>query len=132
FTSWVPWITRLPFGSTDITVAAMVSVICSWRVMAPVPLLFLLELVSIALAGLNALGKILPSVDSKPSRLVRPRFAPLVREVEVSFLVLALSLMLISTVRMSPGARARWSLKKVRAPVRHSELAVAGCGAGYC
>ena len=46
----------------------------------------------------------------------------------VGFWMLALSLMVISTVRMSPTLLARWSKKKARAPDRHSELAEAGCG----
>ena len=39
------------------------------------------------------------------------------------FLVWAESSMSIWTVRMSPTRLARWSMKKARAPVRHSELA---------
>ena len=54
----------------------------------------------------------------------------MVRPVLVVFWVLAESLTVTSTVRMSPTRPARWSLKKVRAPVRQSELAVAGCGSG--
>jgi hypothetical protein len=51
-----------------------------------------------------------------------------VRELAVLFLVLALSSMSIWTVRMSPTRLARWSLKKARAPTRHSELAEAAAG----
>ena len=40
----------------------------------------------------------------------------------VSFSKLALSVMLTVTVRMSPIWWARWSLKKAREPLRHSEF----------
>ncbi len=54
----------------------------------------------------------------------------LVRLVLEVFWVLAESLTVTSTVRMSPTRPARWSLKKVRAPTRQSELAVTGAGGG--
>ena len=40
----------------------------------------------------------------------------------VSLSMMALSVMLTLTVRMSPTWCARWSLKKAREPLRHSEL----------
>ena len=122
--------TRLPFGSTSVTTAAMVRVICSWRVMPPVPPAARLELVLTALAGSNPLGMILDIRVSSPKKLVTPAVLALVRDALVALVVLALSSILISTVRMSPTRLARWSSKKARAPLRHSELAEAGWGSG--
>ena len=46
------------------------------------------------------------------------------------FEVLAESLIAICTVTMSPIRLALWSMKKARAPLRHSELAEAGVISG--
>src|ERR1700733_8197681 len=98
--------------------------------MPPVPPATRLELVLIAWAGSNPLGMILVSSVSRPKKLVMPAVLALVLVAVVAFEVLALSSILISTVRMSPTRLARWSLKKARAPLRHSELGDAGCRPG--
>ena len=51
-----------------------------------------------------------------------PESSVLVRLRWVSLAIAALSVMLTMTVRMSPTWRARWSLKKAREPLRHSEF----------
>ncbi len=51
FTSWLPWMSRLPLGSTPVTTAATVRVICSWRFTVPVPAEVVLPLWSIILVG---------------------------------------------------------------------------------
>src|ERR1041384_8336972 len=80
--------------------------------------------------GSNALGRIFPIVDSRPKKCGMPTLLPVVRDVLVAFEVLAESSISISTVTMSPTRLARWSLKKVRAPACHSELAEPGWGEG--
>jgi hypothetical protein len=71
---------------------------------------------------------------SRPSRFVESADSELLRDRVVLFDRLAVSAMLIVTVRMSPTWVARWSLKKARAPGRHSEFAWRstgmGCGIG--
>ena len=128
-TSWVPWITRLPLGRTAETTAAMVRLIFSARFTEPAPALVVLELVDRALAGSKPPGRILPRLDSRPSRCGMPAVTPAVRELAVVLVVLALSSISICTVRMSPILPARWSIKNARAPERHRELALAGVGA---
>jgi hypothetical protein len=59
-----------------------------------------------------------------PMKSVIPESSLLVRLRWVSLAMLALSVMLTVTVRMSPILAARWSLKKAREPLRHSELAL--------
>lgn len=129
-TSWVPWIIMLPFGMIPVTTAAIVRLIFSERLIWPAPALELVELVSMAFAGSKPPGRTLPRVLSRPRKCGTPAFVPEVRELLVALVVLALSSMSMLTVRMSPTRLARWSLKKARAPVRHSELALAACGAG--
>ena len=57
-----------------------------------------------------------------PKKLSMPESSALVRLRWVSLAILALSVMLTLTVRMSPIWCARWSLKKAREPLRQSEL----------
>ncbi len=131
FTSCLPWITRLPLGSTLVTTAAMVRLIWSWRWIWPVPVSWLSPLVWMALAGSKPLGMIRVSAVSSPSRCGMPMVLALLRSRVVLLVMLALSSMVISTVRMSPTLAARWSEKKVCAPARHRELLVArGCSCG--
>src|ERR1700693_2046762 len=68
----------------------------------------------------------------RPNRLSMPESSLLARLRWVSLAILALSVMLTLTVRMSPTWWARWSLKKAREPLRQSELGLkmAGCGVG--
>jgi hypothetical protein len=87
-------------------------------------------LVVITLEGSNAPGSTLPRLDSSPKKFGTPMVLLVARPVLEVFWVLAESLTVTSTVRMSPTRPARWSLKKVRAPVRHSELGVTGAGDG--
>src|SRR5271170_6292925 len=91
--------------------------------MPPVPALDRLVLVLTALA-------LFGSSFSSPKKFGTPNLLAEVRAALVAFEVLALSSILISTVRMSPTRLARWSSKKARAPVRHSELGEAGCCPG--
>src|ERR1700722_15394065 len=128
--SWLPWITMLPLGSTWLTTAAMVTLICSARFTPPVPAEARAVLVVRTLPGSNVLGRIWPMDDSSPRKFGTPMALLVVRLVLVVFWVLAESLTVTSTVRISPTRPARWSLKKVRAPVRHSEFAVTGWGGG--
>ena len=53
-----------------------------------------------------------------------PESSLLVRLRWVSLAMLALSVKLTVTVSRSPIRAARWSLKKAREPLRHSELAL--------
>ena len=57
-----------------------------------------------------------------PKKLSMPESSLLVRLRWVSLSMIALSVMLTATVRMSPTWCARWSLKKPRAPLRQSEF----------
>ena len=57
-----------------------------------------------------------------PKKLVTPESSVIARLRCVSLSILALSVMLTFTVRMSPIWCARWSLKKAREPLRHSEF----------
>src|SRR5438128_1021296 len=105
----------------------MVSEIFSARFTAPLPLCSNLELVSSILEASKPPGRIFPRLDSRPNRWGAPAAVSEVREDVVALEVLALSSISILTVRISPTRLARWSLKNARAPIRHSELAEAGC-----
>src|SRR3954454_24345736 len=85
-TSWVPWITRLPLGSTPETTAAMVRLIFSERFTAPAPAFEWLELVLIMLAGSKAPGRTFPRLDSRPRKFGTPIELFEAREDEVWFL----------------------------------------------
>ena len=67
-----------------------------------------------------------------PKKLSMPESSLVSRLRCVSLAMIALSVMLTCTVRMSPTWCARWSLKKAREPLRHSEFGLyeAGCAAG--
>src|SRR5580704_16663314 len=129
FTSWVPWMTMLPLGSTWVTTAAMVRLMASERLMPPAPCEESAVLVVISFDG-STPGMTLPMLDSSPKKLGTPMALLVVSAVLEVLEVLAESEIETSTVRMSPTRPARWSLKKVRAPVRHSELGVGACGGG--
>ena len=58
----------------------------------------------------------------EPMKSSTPEFSLLMRLREVSFSNWARSVILTSTVRMSPTWCARWSLKKAREPLRQSEF----------
>ena len=58
----------------------------------------------------------------EPRKAETPESSLAVRLRWVSFCRLALSVMLTVTVKRSPTRAARWSLKKARLPLRHSEF----------
>ena len=127
-TSWRPWITRLPLGSTLVTTAATVRFTASERLTEPWPLDSTSLFSPTAFSGSKALGSTLPMEDSSPRKCERPRSVDDLRVATEVFCTCALSAMAMLTVRMSPMRCARWSWKKARAPLRQRLLAPAGRG----
>ena len=117
--------TRLPLASTSVTTAAMVRLTFSERFTEPEPLALDSPSSPTMLAGSKPPGKARPRLFSRPRKLLIPVEMSLERLRWVEFCVWARSSMSMLTVRMSPMRRARWSPKKVRAPVRHRLLALA-------
>ena len=117
--SWRPSITRLPFGSTWVTTPATLVDSASWRLTEPLPSL---EAVESAVKMRVGNAELSTGSFCLPKKLVTPESSVLARLRWVSLAILALSVMLTLTVRISPTWCARWSLKKAREPLRQSEL----------
>ena len=120
--SCLPSTTRLPLGSTCVTTAATLVCTDSWRLIEPLPSLDAVESAVRILPGRTAVAGFLMVLEPMKSEM--PESSLLERLRWVSFAVLALSVMLTVTVRMSPTWCARWSLKNSREPERQSELSL--------
>ena len=104
--SCLPSTTRLPFGSTCVTTAATLVCNASWRLTEPLP-----SLDEVEFGGQDAAGQDLGGIAGEqswlPMKSVMPESSLLVRLRWVSLAMLALSVMLTVTVRMSPIRAAR-------------------------
>jgi len=99
-----------------VTTPARRSVTVSLRLIAPVPVEVPLLLVETSELALTFLLRNLGRLFSSPKRLGMPMFSLPVRPALDWFFRSASSVMLTSTVTMSPTLAARWSLKNARLP----------------